>query len=190
MKGGIFGMEFTLFYQGKLKAKRDINNKQFIRREFHNQFLTLWGYDEMRRMKDGFIKYEFKEQWQIKGFKFLPLVTNYNKNVVQLNIFILWPEPPGSIVINRGDIDNRLKTLLDALRIPHNADEIPKRDFPGENETPFYCLLEDDKLISKVSITTAHLLYPLEPDEVKLFINIKVKSTLMDFEGKAYASAY
>ncbi len=184
-------MEFTLFYQGEIKAKRDLKNKQYIRREFHKQLSELWEYDELKRMKEGFIKHEFKQEWGIKDFMFLPLVTKRNKNVAQLDIFIIWPDAPGSIVSNRGDIDNRLKTLLDALAVPKDHGAIPKNDGPREGERPFYVLLEDDKLISKISINTAHLLYPTDNNnEVILFINVKVRSTRMSFEHRAYLSAY
>lgn len=36
-----------------------------------------------------------------------------------------------------GDIDNRIKTLLDALRKPKDISELPKVDLPGDGEDPF-----------------------------------------------------
>ena len=56
-----------------------------------------------------------------------------------------------------GDIDNRIKTLIDALRIPSGG-EIPDEWVPDEGDTPLFCLLEDDKLVSAFSVTTDRLL--------------------------------
>ena len=44
--------------------------------------------------------------------------------------------------------------------MPDNADEIKAYPTPSADETPFYCLLADDKLISKVSVETDILLEP------------------------------
>jgi hypothetical protein len=183
-------MEFTLFYQGALKAKRDIANKQEIRRVIHNQLSELWKYEELMNMKERFIKSEFKDNWIVRNFRFLPLITNKNKQVAQLDIVILWPDAPGSIVANRGDIDARLKTLLDSLTVPQK-DAIGKEDSPRKGEDLFYCLLEDDKLISRISIETFHLLEPgIKENEVKLFIKVKIKDTMMCFDGVSFLTDY
>jgi hypothetical protein len=66
-------------------------------------------------------------------------------------------DTPGGLVENGGDIDNRIKVLLDGLRMPNIVRELGGDGFePDEN--PFYCLLEDDKLIMKISVTTDRLL--------------------------------
>jgi hypothetical protein len=57
--------------------------------------------------------------------------------VARLSIVMLRPEPPGSIITAGGDIDNRLKTLFDALRMPKVISEIPNGDAPQIGETPF-----------------------------------------------------
>lgn len=51
-----------------------------------------------------------------------------------------------------GDIDNRLKTLFDALRLPNQTNELVGYDNPAPDENPFFCLLEDDSLITHVSV--------------------------------------
>jgi hypothetical protein len=181
-------MEFTLFYEGRLKASRDIKHKQDIRREFHKQLRTIWEQGIFLNFKDELIERDELKKWKIGNFNFLPLVSGLYSQIAQLNIFILWPDAPGYIVVNKGDIDNRLKTLLDALRIPMNIQEIPKNESPNEDEEIFYCLLEDDKLINKISITTDRLLYAdVNPSEVKLFIRVNIKPSKMAFDDIAYA---
>jgi hypothetical protein len=72
-------------------------------------------------------------------------------------------DSPGNLVTSGGDIDNRLKTLLDALRVPDVIKGMP--DMPSEDEDPFFCLLEDDCLITALSVTTDTLLVPQADEE-------------------------
>jgi hypothetical protein len=48
---------------------------------------------------------------------------------------------------------------------------------PSQDENPFYCLLEDDRLISKVSVDTDTLLQPIEKEpnanDARLVITVK-----------------
>ncbi len=81
----------------------------------------------------------------------------------------------------RGDIDNRLKTLFDSLRMPSPSQECGQES-PGEAEDPFYVLLEDDETIANVSVTTDRLLQvPAEHEYTKdysaLVINVKLEPT-------------
>jgi hypothetical protein len=85
------------------------------------------------------------------------------------------------MLIRSGDLDARMKTLFDALRIPKDLAETGGQG-PQDDEDPFYCLLEDDKLIADVSITTDKLLLlPKKrvPDanDVFLVITVKIKPT-------------
>lgn len=73
-------------------------------------------------------------------------------NVVELHITWLRPGLLGSLVNASGDIDNRLKTLFDAMRVPCV-------EVQGANDDqPTFCLLDDDALITDVRITTDRLL--------------------------------
>jgi len=80
-----------------------------------------------------------------------------------VHILFLRPDVPGG-VIRSGDIDNRMKTIFDALRMPSGKDELGGYDTPSKGEDPFFCLLEDDSLISQASIETDTLLQPTGPD--------------------------
>jgi hypothetical protein len=95
--------------------------------------------------------------------------------VAELDILFLRPQRPGSIISSGGDIDNRLKTLLDGLRIPLPG-EIGSTDAPAEGEDPLYCLLEDDVLVTRLAVTTDQLLdSPDRPGEVLLVIHVLIK---------------
>jgi hypothetical protein len=91
--------------------------------------------------------------------------------LAELDILMLRPGPPGSLVRHGGDIDNRLKTLLDALRMP-SAAEITSG--PNSDETPFYCLLEDDRFITGLLVRTDRLLDARDPAEVVLTIKVRI----------------
>lgn len=82
------------------------------------------------------------------GFNFVPLVTYELDLICGLDILFLRPISPG--ILWAGDIDNRIKMLLDALAIPLASDDYSSRN-PAPEEQPFYCLLEQDKLITKLS---------------------------------------
>ena len=81
------------------------------------------------------------------------------------------------LIRHGGDIDNRVKTLFDALRMP-SLDELPKRDVPKRGEEPFYVLLEDDALVTGFSVITDRLLIPTASEgQVELIIHVKVSTT-------------
>lgn len=95
-----------------------------------------------------------------------------------MDILFLRRDKPGNIVKHGGDIDNRIKTLFDAFRMPTESSQVDKFS-PDTEENPFFVLLEDDSLISKVSVTTDRLITPLKaPDsinDVHLVIGVSIK---------------
>jgi hypothetical protein len=168
-------MNFTLTYNGKLKANGSIKHKQEIRRIFHRQLFEYWKQTPFNQLKcppETVTK-------KVGKFRFFPLVHSGRNEIAELQITMLRPEQgPGYIVSRGGDIDNRLKTLFDSFRMPSNKSEIPLSDQPGKNEAPFFCLLEDDKLITKLSISTDRLLESCESDSyVKLIVHVQIKQT-------------
>ena len=92
-------------------------------------------------------------KWDRGGHGFIPLITEEMDIRCSLDILFLRPSPPGKI-IDRADLDNRLKTLVDALRVPDTADGLgaPSGDHPT------YCLLQDDRLISEIRVVSDQLL--------------------------------
>ena len=77
-----------------------------------------------------------------------------------------------------GDIDNRLKTLLDSLKIPSEPGALPPDAAPNSKDKFFFCLLEDDNLITELSVNTKQLLGPvLERGEVIVILDIETIKT-------------
>jgi hypothetical protein len=109
----------------------------------------------------------------LDGKSYIPLIRSSLDLNCHLDILFLRQEDPGALVLQGGDVDNRIKTLFDALRIP-SADE-QKKNPPKED--PTYCLLESDTLISGFHVNTGRLLMPdtNKPNEVHLVIEVTVR---------------
>ena len=168
-----------------------MENKHAIRTVFHRQLRRLWDVvPALRGQSPGgsflitsgdynpaFTKEQLADKHQLYGFSFVPLVTQELDLLCSLDILFLRPDRPGE-VIWAGDIDNRLKTLLDAMRIPEPAEGYVSRR-PGADEDPFFCLLEDDKLITRVSVETDRLLEPTSPgadaSDARIVVTVKIK---------------
>jgi len=100
-----------------------------------------------------------------------------------IDVLFLRPTRPGGI-LRSGDIDNRIKTLFDALRLPKNQDELGGFVVPEHDEDPFFCLLEDDALVTHLSVETDALLQPVgsTPDvnDARLVITVNLKPYVVD----------
>jgi hypothetical protein len=173
-------MEFTLYYRGPLKANRGAKDKHALRRHFHTQLKKLWQQYPLKAFEQMVgPKRVGQNLWLIRpvhDFRFAPLVAAENHLVAELDILLLRPEPPGSIVTQGGDIDNRIKTLLDALKVPSEPNAVPKDALPSDDEEPLFCLLEDDALIVHLAVRTDRLLEPVvDSSEVVLLIHVTTK---------------
>lgn len=110
----------------------------------------------------------------VGGNGYIPLVRKSLYLTCEIEILFLRHEDPGALVLQGGDLDGRIKTLFDALRMP-NEQEASKGEAPTAD--PLYCLLESDTLISDLSIKTGRLLgeRTKKPHAVRLWINVAVK---------------
>jgi hypothetical protein len=111
----------------------------------------------------------------VEGVEYVPLVTRSHALIAKLDITFLRREEPGDIVGDGGDLDNRLKSLFDALRIPHGEQEI---DTSIDSPRRVYCLLEDDALITKLSIDTQRYLGPLLDGEKETDVALDIRVTV------------
>jgi hypothetical protein len=169
-------MELRLTYAGPLLAstKGDprARHKHEIRQHLHKQLKRFWKlHPYLQGAREQGQNGEFlpaghpsksmaeyrADQFGRAGYRFVPLATEYLDIHCSLSILFLRPDVPGG-AIQSADIDNRLKTLFDALRMPNDKGELGGHDTPGDDEDPFFVLLEDDRLISNVSVETDMLL--------------------------------
>jgi hypothetical protein len=181
------GMTFRLVYQGPLPSSRSATprDKQSIRRFLHPQLRELWTQPPLRELAqlgaltEGSVTMPSLLVPRGK-FRFVPLVTARLKLMCHLDILFLRPGTPGSVITQGGDVDNRVKTLFDALQLP-DLNQVTD-DGPAEAETPhFFCLLEDDALVTRVNVETDRLLTPdvdtVGQSRTVLIIGVTLKAT-------------
>ena len=129
-------MEFRLIYRGILPAQNSgnsrVKDKHAIRRQFHPQLRELWKqnqilsryffaghHDHSRSGSDPTTGIEIMSRKFARcGYQFLPLIGTQFGTACSLDILFLRRDSPGSFIVSGGDIDNRIKTLFDALRVP------------------------------------------------------------------------
>lgn len=202
-KGGS-EMEFRLTYEGELKSGRDdpkgkarAPDKHRLRMHFHRQLRQLWNshptLKELNRHPYG--GRPTYVEWASQNFAigdppvhFVPLATRNLRLLCKLEVLMLRPNPPGEAL---SDIDNKLKTVFDALSRPATAQQLWGNASPETrepNEEPIYVLLEDDKLISHVAVETDTLLTPENPgeNEVRLVIIATVKPYFADIVNDGF----
>jgi len=192
-------VEFTLYYRGPLRANGGREDKHRIRQYFHKQIKELWNQPPLNKYRtlvdpssnepagigEDVVLVESDDVSVLRSvgtYEFASIVSSEIYLVADLTITLLRPEPPGAIVTQGGDIDNRIKTLLDALKIPDGPDALPKGSSPAADEDPLFCLLEDDNLITSLTIKTDRLLEPsMSPSEVILLIHVRTRPTVGTF---------
>lgn len=194
-------MRLTLTYEGPLHAASSGNTrnpeKHAIRRVFHQQLYDAWCepplLESLNRWKAQPLQERAKIISNVGPYSFLPLVNKRLYSVADLDILFLRREQAGGLVNQAGDIDNRIKVLFDALRMPESPSEIPTDAKPSDDEQPFFCLLETDSLITSFRLQSERLLGPLEPDHranAKLMIQVSVKLTRLTFGNVGLGDMY
>lgn len=177
-------VQFRLTYEGPLLAETSsgakqaarAKQKQEIRKKFHPQLRRLWGIHpglsgNLEGIDDGGYLLlsgphqphtieALSERFHRNGYNFVPMVTRTLGVHCALDILFLRCDAPGAI-LHRGDIDNRIKTLVDGLKMPTEKSQLGGYDSPDADEMPFFCLLEDDSLITRFTVEADTLLEPL-----------------------------
>lgn len=176
-------MRLTLHYRGPLKANGTPQHKHGLRRHFHLQLKTLWSQAPLSECPDLLKPRPREKEYSLlrnlPPFVFVPLVAAEMNVIAEVSIVLLRPEAPGGLLAQGGDIDNRLKTLFDALSMPQQANSLPRGVEPTEDEQPyFFCLLENDNLVTSVAVRTEQLLEPdADPTIVDAAINVRTRTT-------------
>jgi hypothetical protein len=164
------------------QPERRPEHKHALRKEFHKQLKGLWEADRFLR-ETRFPKYRrdydtqrligeasgwnsrteetvsmsewVADKYRENGYRFVPLVRGEFALSCKLDVLFL-RIGDGHSVFTAGDVDNRIKTLIDALCKPLSGSSLRGNETPGEGEDPFYCLLEDDKLITGFGVETVN----------------------------------
>lgn len=192
-------MDIALSYRGPLPNARSNGAKRAktqIRQQLHHQFDGLCRTSDLftEALKDDLPRATIKGGAQhaevpstphgtfyfveFLGVQFVPLLSRWNHRVCEVRIELWRRSEPGEILDPGGDIDNRVKTLFDGLRMPHHEDEI---DATSLTSGRCFCLLEDDALITKLTISAHRMYRPVAGVEdstwAELSIYVTVKAT-------------
>jgi len=195
-------MEFHLLYAGDLlrsggNTNRRAWEKHCLRRYFHDQLKHLWEtHPALNYYADKTLEWDHKpparfldhlaKNYERGGIGFIPIATEANGLVLSLNVLLLRPERPGAILDSAGDIDNRMKVLIDALRIPRELSEMKRREGDDPDPNPMYCLMTDDKLITSLTVNTDRLLIKTGTTEQEACIVLRVETAQIDPFGSPW----
>jgi hypothetical protein len=170
-------VRFRLTYEGPLvstqeddlpsskKEDRRRKQKHDLRKWFHPQLQHLWATHPMLVAKnrpssetkgESYLDYTAKKfsNW---GYNYVPILKKGDPVICQIETLFLRRQMPGGL-IRGGDLDNRMKTLYDSLRMPCSDSEMKDIEGPDKNQKPFFVLLEEDNLITHTAIETDILL--------------------------------
>jgi hypothetical protein len=201
MTSHLFGeecLDFTLKYAGPLVSSAATSAKRLksqLRVDFDKQFAVLWKehpilheqdpgrFDRKPprhfRTVDAHNKPAYQSDiWYrclVSGIDYVPLVTYGHRMHCHLSIRLHSRRGRGGIIHEGADLDNRLKVLLDALSMPNVGQDASLA--ATDNEEPLvYCLLEDDELVTKLSVETLRLLRDdvNDPNYVEADIDVHV----------------
>jgi hypothetical protein len=188
-KDGGVKVQFRLLYRGSLpsdSSRRDdahrvrmVEVKSRIRAYLHPQIRDFWQSHPALSVPGGVFAAKYTErslsfwdyyadQYKVVSasnhiHKFAPLITAKDYNGCAVNVLFLRRDMPNTPLIHQGDLDNRIKVLFDALKVP-KGNELVDEPQPLD-QRPCFCLVEDDRYIDHVSVTTDRLLAPLGATE-------------------------
>ena len=197
-------MRFILTYTGELLSSGNerrgskADHKHLVRQAFHPQLKRLRAVTPF--LERGRSSYNgltwagvdvtpepirdptsLATRFQQGAWSFVPLVTAEMKFYCGLEIMMLRSASDRTL-FNQGDLDGRLKTLLDALSIPDENQGYEQRKATGKINSPLHVLLENDRQITKITVETETLLEPIDPsnpekygaNDVRLFISVSL----------------
>jgi hypothetical protein len=180
---------FTLVYAGPLPPKGTAADKLLLRRKLHPQMRELFNHPPFDQLANYLQPAPSGGAGRITLLStvgnrtYASLITEELKLYAELDVLLLRRQASG-VLSHGGDIDNRLKTLFDGLSIPSQTQAVPSGWQPTQDEQPLICLLQDDRLVTRVNVETDRLLRP-ESDlptsdsaqDVQVTIRVTVKAS-------------
>lgn len=172
-------MRFTLTYQGPLPSKGNSPQKKVIRDYLSPQVERLWHKEEFRLDKSELASEAVKT---LRDRQYIPLVERGKYLEADLSVLLLRRDDPASLFVSGGDLDNRMKTLFDALQTPQSAQECgedPTVD--DEVRLPLYTVVEDDRLITGLTVRSERWLTEGHLDEVLVVLDVTLRVTKVTY---------
>lgn len=141
----------TLTYEGALPSAQQGSANQAkarLRRHFHDQLTTLWARNPPSAD-------ESVQTVEVGEHQFRYLVVDERHGIgIHLDLLLL----VRNRTLRQGDLDNRIKTLTDALAVPPNQQQADLTDAPSNG--PTVCLMKDDMQVHGLNVTRREWLTP------------------------------
>ncbi len=185
-------MKFRLLYEGPIAPwkRGNLQGIHAIRKDLHPQLRELWQHQPLNINTSKWLRSPEEYAggtiglYETRGATvFAPLVSKRRDLHCELEITFLRRQAPGQLIGEGGDIDNRVKTLLDALSVPPLAQQRDFQNSEGSTD-PIYCLLQDDSLVIKLSVETDRLLRPTSNEhDLVAIIQVHVTASRLTFSN-------
>ena len=152
-------LHITLTYEGKIRGNsRKIAHVSSLRQIFSAQLAKLINTEPFSYVREHIDPNPNPATFfigkQVGAFTFIPFISEKMHTTCSLNIKLLRGMSPHNPVLESVNLYNRIKTLIDSLRAPAQESELDKNC----TEDPTYVLLEDDRLVTGLSVSTDHYL--------------------------------
>jgi hypothetical protein len=166
-----------------------------IRQKLHPQLKRLWDHPPFSELKQEWLRdvdptdpnAVYARITTVEAKKYAPII---GKDLAaELDIIFLRQQPKGQLIGAGGDIDNRLKTLFDGLRMPSRGEVQQLGAAVTLDEDPLHCLLEDDALIHRVNVQTDRLLKDADQRSLVAIIQVTVLVTRVTWGAITLAGA-
>ncbi|MEX0318639.1 MAG: hypothetical protein AB3N21_11845 [Ruegeria sp.] len=160
-------MRLRLTYRGALKGNsRKKEDVWALREAFHPQLKRFWeAHQHLNSLKTHrllgpekgkdperlLLSEQFAEFYKVGHIHFVPLATREMHLACEISVLLL-VSPNSPHLLAKGDIDNRMKTMLDGLRMPQQRSELLSEHRNDQSGEPHYVLMEDDSQVSKLSV--------------------------------------
>lgn len=191
-------MKFRLLYEGQIPPRKraDINGIHAIRMALDPQLQALWQFPPLSNSSQKLLRYKVENDphsidlAETRGIcAFIPLVSKRIDLQCALDITFLRQQAPGQLIGDGGDIDNRLKTLLDALSVPPPSQHEHFRHVALNPGRAIFCLLQDDSLVTRMGVETDRLLRPAANEfDLVAVIQVSVTASQLSYANLAIAN--
>jgi hypothetical protein len=160
-------LEIVLTYRGRIPSKSSSKAAIWdMRRSFDRQLRKLWGkqpFDVLKKWEDsnfaaGAPEFRLRQGTQL----FVPLYGSAIGVGVELDIRLLTGMPEQKAVITAGDLDNRIKRLIDALQAPAQLGEHVDDLEPDQR---WHCLVDNDSAVLGLTAKLGAYLDSDDPSE-------------------------
>ncbi len=172
-------MELVLTYEGHIPSKGSSNAAVWrMRTCFDQQLRKVWGkppFEVLKKWEDSnFAANAPKFTRVLGGHTFVPF---YGADVgigIDLDIRLLTGMPDKKAILSAGDLDNRVKRIIDALQIPTQKGELIADLQPAGR---FHCLVENDSAV--LSLKASLGVYLGSDDPAISFATIVIRPVAM-----------